>query len=643
MTEPAIVSVKHGRRFTFTSIVTGMVLLLLAIVSISLPAIYLTVHLQYQHGQVDSESEANADAIADRLEEHPDWLITNPALERYTKEDHVFKEADGYETRAILSTNGRDIFAKHQDEPLAWPVVSHRSAIKVDGKAVGYFVLARSLTHFVYETIAIFITALFGSALIVFLLHRFVLHRLRLIEDDLSRNARFDALTGLPNRREAIAELQRRLALNQHGATAVFFIDLDKFKAVNDSYGHAVGDAVLKASASRLRSCIRPEDFLGRLAGDEFIILLSISDGEALIKRVSESISHAFLLSHFCLGHEVAITATVGIALAPKHGNQPELLIQHADTAMYTLKSTRRGGWKIYEPAMTEKVEREVHLRAKLKQALPRQEFELHYQPLIRLHDNKTIGAEALIRWRDSESGHLIAPSDFISELEQSGLIVPVGEWVLRTACRQVAEWRRTLPHFHIAVNVSGRQFIEDGFVNSVARILLEEKVEPGAIELELTESMLLDDALTTRKLAQLKSIGVRLALDDFGTGFSSLGRLASMPFDVIKIDRSFIDQMNVGERERSVVVAIIALSHGLGMTVLSEGIEQAEQRQALVELGCERGQGFLFSRPILAETFNAIYIGAGLTDTAHGQSAPESDCSTHIRLAFQATPSVVR
>lgn len=616
---------RPGRHLTFTAIVTGMVWLLLALGTISFPAGYFVLHLQYQQGQMNSESDANADLIADKLEEHPDWLITNPALERFVQEDLLFKEDDQHEARAILTTDGKTIFAKKIESPLAWPVIRHRSSISVDHETAGYFVIARSLAHIAYTAMAIFLASLCGSALLALLLHRYVLRRLRVVEDDLSRNARFDALTGIPNRRETVKELERRLPLDEHRSTAVFFIDLDKFKAVNDSYGHAVGDEVLKVSASRLRNCIRPEDFLGRLAGDEFIIILSHSNNEAVIKRILESIGNAFSLPQICLGYEVAITATVGIALAPEHGNQAEQLIQHADTAMYTIKSNRRGGWKIYEQAMSEKLDREVQLRAKLRHGLQRQEFELHYQPLVRLHDNQTIGAEALIRWRDSETGLLVAPFDFISELEDSGLIVPVGAWVLRTACKQVAQWRRTQPSFHIAVNVSARQFIEDGFVDSVAQILREEKIAPDAIEIELTESMLLDEALTTTRLAQLKRIGVRLSLDDFGTGFSSLGRLANMPFDVIKIDRQFIDQMNMGERERSIVVSIVALSHVLGMTVLSEGIEQVAQRQALVELGCDRGQGYLFSRPIPAEVFNAIYIETNLTDTAHCQSAPET------------------
>lgn len=613
---------RYLRSITFTSMVTGLALLLLAVVTLSLPVTYLLVHMQYQHGQVDSESEVNAGFIAEHLEEHPDWLITDPALERFVKEDVVFKDADHHETRAILAADGKTLFAKENEETLAWPIVSRQTPIVVDGKKMGDYLLARSLAHIVYEAIAIFLVSLVGSALIAFLLHHFVLRRLRLVEEDQSRNARFDALTGLPNRNEATKELQRRLSLKAHGAMAVFHVDLDKFKMVNDSYGHAVGDAVMKSSASRLRNCIGPEDFLGRLAGAEFVVLVSLRGGTAAIKQISDAVTSAFSLAHQCLGYEVAITTTMGIAIAPEHGSHAEHLMQRADTAMYSLKEKHHGGWKIYEPAMTEKFDREVQLRAKLKQALQREEFELHYQPLLGLQGNETIGAEALIRWRNSETGRLVAPLDFIPELELSGLIVPVGEWVLRSACRQVVAWRKTLPDFYIAVNVSARQFMEDGFVDSVARILREEKVAPDAIEIELTESLLLDDEVAIRILTDLKNIGVSLSLDDFGTGFSSLGRLASMPFNVIKIDRQFVEQMNVGERQLSVVISIIALSHGLGMTVLAEGIETAAQRQALVELGCQRGQGFLFSRPIPAEEFNAKYVGGDPGD----QSKPPWD-----------------
>jgi diguanylate cyclase (GGDEF)-like protein len=347
------------------------------------------------------------------LQAHPDWRINNPGLEHFVNEDVVFKDAGEYETRAILAADGQPVFAKHSEQPLAWPVASNKTAIAVDGETKGYYLLSRSLAHILYTAAAIFLVTLAGSTLIAFLLHRFVLRRLNLVEEEQSHNARFDSLTGLPNRLEAIKELQRRLALSQEGGeTAVFFIDLDKFKMVNDSYGHAVGDALMMASASRLQSCIRPGDFLGRLTGAEFIILLTCHDGQAVIKQTSEAISDAFAMAHHCLDYEIAITATIGIALAPAHGNQAEQLMQRADTAMFSLKASRPGGWKIYQPEMTEKIDREVQLRAKLKPALQHNEFELHYQPLLRLQENKTvaIGAEALIRWRDASSGRLVSP-----------------------------------------------------------------------------------------------------------------------------------------------------------------------------------------------------------------------------------------
>ena len=337
--------------------------------------------------------------------------------------------------------------------------------------------------------------------------------------------------------------------------------------------------------------------------------MLPLSDPNAGVNGQAEAIAGALSLPQRCLGHDVAVTATVGVALAPAHAQAPESLLQCADTAMYAIKHDRRGEWKLYHPQMKERIDNEVQLRTKLRHALHHNQYELHYQPLVHLHDGRAIGAEALIRWRDPSTGKLVSPLEFIPELENSGLIVPVGEWVLRTACKQVALWRKTTPKFHVAVNVSARQFLDEGFVEVVARVLREENVPAEAIEVELTESVLFDEVLTTQKLEQLKTLGVRLSLDDFGTGFSSLGRLSSMPFDVIKIDRRFIENMNQSARDSSVVVSIVALTHGLGMTVLSEGIESDDQLQALLVLGCERGQGFLFSKPLTADGFTTTYI----------------------------------
>lgn len=610
----------HGR-FSFALVVTGMVWTILALITIAIPALYLLIHFQYQNGLIDSAANINAKLIAELSEENPGWLVTKPsALERFVNEDVVFKSTNSLEDRVIFDTDNNVVFARNKQNGLTWPVIVHRSRISANNTTLGYFLVARSLTHIVHNAVGLALLSLVFACVAGVCLQRYLVRRLRSAEESLSQHVKYDALTGLPNRHEAIAELQLRLQRHPlTGSIAVFFIGLDKFRAINDSYGHAAGDEILKATATVLKTCIRSDDFLGRLSSDEFIVVATVDSVEEAIARIGHEVTVALAGPQRCSGRELSISATIGVAYTPVHGMQAEQLIQRADTAMNSLKSQRRTGWTVYETVMTEKLEREMHMRTRLKFALQRDEFEIEYQPLLRLQDDQVIGAEALLRWRDSETGALVSPAEFIAELEDSGLIVPVGAWVLRMACRRAAQWRQTHPAFHIAVNVSARQFIEDGFVASVAQILFEEHVAPDAIEIELTESMLLDEALTSAKLKQLKKIGVRLALDDFGTGFSSLGRLASMPFDVIKIDRQFINQMDSGERERSVIVSILALSRGLGMVTLSEGIETAAQREALLKLKCERGQGFLFSKPISADAFYSTYIQShmGMAETA--------------------------
>lgn len=600
----------HGR-FSFALVVTGMVWTILALLTIAIPAFYMLIHFQYQHGLTDSEAGINAKLIAELIEKNPEWLAAkHPALKGFVDQDLIFKTTNFPEKRVIVDRDDKVVLGENGEKELAWPVVVHRARIATKDTTLGYFVVARSLTHIVRNAVGLGLFSLSCSCLAGIYLQRSLLRRLRSAEENLSHHAKYDALTGLPNRHEAIAELQLRLQRQPlAGSIAVFFIGLDKFRAINDSFGHAAGDEILKATAAVLKTCVRSEDLVGRLSNDEFIVVATVDDAEEAVARIGHEVTVALENPQWCLGRELSISASIGVAFAPVHGMQAEQLIQRADTAMNSLKSQRRTGWTVYEAAMTEKLDREMRMRTRLKFALQRDEFEIYYQPLLRLRDDRVIGAEALLRWRDSETGALVPPAEFITELEDSGLIVPVGAWVLRMACRRAAQWRQTHRDFHIAVNVSARQFIEDGFVDSVAQILCEENIAPDAIEIELTESMLLDEALTSAKLKQLKKIGVRLALDDFGTGFSSLGRLASMPFDVIKIDRQFINQMNSGERERSVIVSILALSRGLGMVTLSEGIETAEQREALLKLRCERGQGFLFSKPISAEAFYSNYL----------------------------------
>jgi diguanylate cyclase (GGDEF)-like protein len=592
-----------------TRILFGLQMLGLAGLTIGISTTYLMINVQYQQGEVNAEAQVNAQLISHELVSGAATGLSDPVLSRFVDEDIVFRDADAYESRAIDGVGATHFFKYPASSTSQWLTVRHEAPIEVAGERLGHYRIERNLNAIAQNAAAIFGIGTLGSIGLTFVFYRHVVLRLQRAEEDLSRQARFDALTGLPNRRHAIQELSTQLARLGQGSIAVFFIDLDKFKAVNDSYGHAVGDELLRSTAARLQGCVRPGGFLARLSGDEFILLLSSPDAHGGIDGTAQAIAHALSLPQRCLGHDVAVSATIGVALAPDHAREPETLLQCADTAMYAIKVNKRGDWKLYHPEMKLRIDRELQLRTKLRHALQHSEYELHYQPLVHLQDGRAIGAEALIRWRDPSNGKLVAPMEFIPELESSGLIVPVGEWVLRAACKQVAQWRAITPHFHVAVNVSARQFLDDGFVAVVERVLREEHVPPEAIEVELTESVLYDEVLTTRKLEQLKELGVRLSLDDFGTGFSSLGRLSSMPFDVIKIDRRFIENMNQSPRDSSVVVSIVALTHGLGMTVLSEGIESAEQRRSLLELGCERGQGFLFSKPLTADNFTSTYI----------------------------------
>ena len=592
-----------------TRILFGLQMLGLAGLTIGISTTYLLINVQYQQGEVNAEAQVNAQLISHELVSGAATGLSDPVLSRFVDEAIFFHNSDEYESRTIQDLSATHFFKSDAMSTTHGLTVRHEAPIEVAGERLGYYRVQRNLNAIAQNAAAIFGIGTLGSIGLTFVFYRYVVLRLQSAADEMSRQARFDALTGLPNRRHALAELSSRLAHIGQGSLAVFFIDLDKFKSVNDSYGHAVGDALLKSTAARLKKCVPPGGFLARLAGDEFMLVQPSPDESGGINGTAAAIAQALALPQRCLGREVAVTATVGVALAPAHAQAPESLLQCADTAMYATKHDRRGEWRLYHPEMKERIDNEVQLRTKLRHALHHNQYELHYQPLVHLHDGRAIGAEALIRWRDPSTGKLVSPLDFVPELESSGLIVPVGEWVLRTACKQVALWRKTTPKFHVAVNVSARQFLDDGFVEVVARVLREEGVPAEAIEIELTESMLFDELLTARKLEQLKELGVRLSLDDFGTGFSSLGRLSSMPFDVIKIDRRFIENMNQGVRDSSVVVSIVALTHGLGMTALSEGIERDDQLQALLGLGCERGQGFLFSKPLTADGFTTTYI----------------------------------
>jgi diguanylate cyclase (GGDEF)-like protein len=428
----------------------------------------------------------------------------------------------------------------------------------------------------------------------------------RRLEEELLRRTRLDPLTGLANRAHFRERVEAALCRGRRTGevVGVLFLDLDDFKRVNDSFGHAEGDALLVAVADRLRRATRGCDTIARLGGDEFAVLLEdVRDGEAAVaERVAEAFSRVVSLR----GAEVLVTASIGVATSCP-GLPADALLRNADVAMYEAKARGKGQYALFTPAMHAAVLVRLQLEGELRAAAARGEFMLHYQPIVRLDTGAVEGAEALVRWQHPERG-LVMPSGFVAFAEQAGIIVPLGRWVLREACREAAEWQRPGAPVNITVNVSARQLQEPSLVDDVRAALGDAGLPPSRLSLEITESVLMEHTeATLTTLHALKALGVRLALDDFGTGYSSLSCLDRFPIDILKIDRAFVDA--VGDDQADPVLARIVLSLGetLGLTTVAEGIEHARQVDGLRALGCELGQGYHFARPLPAAEFAAL------------------------------------
>jgi len=414
-------------------------------------------------------------------------------------------------------------------------------------------------------------------------------------EQRIAHLAHYDALTGLPNRVLLRERLEQELTRVSHGGQlAVLYLDLDHFKSVNDTLGHSTGDELLKAVTQRLQGCLCGADIFARLGGDEFAIVQTglehPTDTAALAQQLRDAITRTPCELN---GHQVAVDISIGIALAPQDGTEVDQLLKCADMALYSAKSEGRGTYRYFEAEMDARMKSRRSLEVDLRKALANNEFELHYQPLVRLADNKVSACEALLRWHHPERG-AISPVDFIPVAEETGLINAIGEWVLRQACTEAASWPDDIK---IAVNVSPVQFRSQGLPQVVISALAAANLAPHRLELEITESVVLQSNETTlRRLHQLRELGVRISMDDFGTGYSSLSYLRSFPFDKIKIDRAFINDLANGND--SIVQAIITLANSLNMTTTAEGVETEQQAQALRAMGCIEMQGYLFSRP---------------------------------------------
>jgi diguanylate cyclase (GGDEF)-like protein/PAS domain S-box-containing protein len=420
------------------------------------------------------------------------------------------------------------------------------------------------------------------------------------VERQLDYQAHHDPLTGLPNRTLFLRHLDDLIAAGGGDEVAVLFVDLDNFKLINDSLGHGAGDRLLVVVAERMRRVLRPEDVIARFGGDEFAVTLGRAGGETAARRVADRLAAALRAPVELDGRQRFVTASFGVRSVPATVAKPEELLRDADAAMYRAKELGKARCEVFDASMRERAVERLDLEGGLRHALERDELRVLYQPQVDLRSGRIVGVEALLRWHHPERG-LIVPPVFIPIAEQTGLIVPIGAWVLETACRQAAAWMRECGReLSVAVNVSPRQLATTEFAQVVQGALETTRLDPGLLCLEITESAVMaDPAAATAVLERLKALGVRLAIDDFGVGYSSLAQLkALLPVDTIKIDKSFVDGVTADGEDRAIVDAVLRLADGLGLAAVAEGVENADQVDALLGMGCRLSQGFHFARP---------------------------------------------
>ncbi len=455
--------------------------------------------------------------------------------------------------------------------------------------------------------------------------------------DQLARQAFRDPLTSLPNRALFMDRLQHALTRTERRGErlAVLFLDLDRFKVVNDSMGHGVGDQLLIGVSQRLSACLRPEDTIARLGGDEFAILLEDVKDDKGPTSVADRLTAELQQPFSCESREVVITVSIGIAMSTARRTTPEDILRDADLAMYHAKGKGTARYEIFDKSMNAPAQERMDLELDLRNAVSRGEFVLHYQPVVDLPTGRITEVEALVRWKHPRRG-LLGPAEFVGLAEETGLIVPLGRWVLHEACRQTRQWQLTSPgtKLAISVNLSARQLQQAGLVEEIAAVLRDTRLDAAALRLEITETVVMHDApATLAKLEALKALGIQLAIDDFGTGYSSLGYLKRFPVDTLKIDRSFVKGIGTNVEDGAIVRAVITVAKSLNLSVTAEGIETAEQLDHLRALGCDHGQGYFFAKPMPSDRVPSLFRAPsplGAATAAHGPTPNGHSANGH-------------
>ncbi len=434
----------------------------------------------------------------------------------------------------------------------------------------------------------------------------------KLSKKKLEYQAHYDLQTGLPNRAYFNERLSKtiQLAKKHHKKMAVMFLDLDRFKKINDTLGHKAGDSLLKNFAKRFKSSLPKNGFVARWGGDEFTVLLTeienIEEASKIARRILQEVKKPFEIE----GQAFYVTSSIGIAIYPENGKEVDTLIKNADSALYLAKRNGRNNYRFYSPSIQVKSSESLKLENSLHTALENQEFLLYYQPQMNLKTKEICGFEALLRWNHPEKG-LISPNRFIPIAEDTGLIIPIGEWILKTACNQMLTWQKAaFPFGKISVNISARQFQQSNFVVKIAEILKETNFNPEYLELEITETTVIENVdYVIKTLKQLLRLGVSISMDDFGTGYSSLSYLKKFPFHTIKIDRSFVNDLKDNSKDQEIISAVIAIGHCLKMKVIAEGVETIDQRELLHSLNCDEIQGYWLSKPLPPEDVPSFFL----------------------------------